>query len=174
MARLIDDLLELSHRPRGPRSCARGSRADSAPDCRSADEVGSRTRRHVRRGGPRFRGSRSESIQIVLENLLGNAWQFTRKTATPRVEFGSVEQDPTPTFFVKDNGAGFDPAYASKLFAPFRRLHTEKEFPGTGVGLAIVWRIVDRHGGRVWADGAVGRGAAFWWTLPASRRENPS
>jgi DNA-binding response OmpR family regulator len=175
MGHLIDDLLELS---RIDRADLVRTRVDLAPMAhRIAERLTKSDPGHAVTfvaEGQAFAEVDPNLIEIVLENLLGNAWKFTRKTAMPRVEFGTVQRDQISTFFVKDNGAGFDPAYAGKLFAPFRRLHTEKEFPGTGVGLAIVWRIVDRHGGRVWADGAVGRGAAFRWTLPASRRESPS
>jgi PAS domain S-box-containing protein len=106
-------------------------------------------------------------VQAVLENLLGNAWKFTEKVSAARVEFGSTERDGVRTFFVRDNGAGFDMAFAGKLFAPFQRLHTVDEFPGTGIGLATVQRIVHRHGGRIWAEGAVDGGATFYFTFPA-------
>ncbi len=96
--------------------------------------------------------------RILIENLLGNAWKFTSKASAARIEFGALEQDGALTFFVRDNGAGFDMAYAEKLFAPFQRLHAAREFPGTGIGLATAHRIVDRHDGRIWAEGAVNRG----------------
>jgi PAS domain S-box-containing protein len=105
--------------------------------------------------------------RALLENLLGNAWKFTSKVSRARVELGATEKDGVHTFFVRDNGAGFDMAYASKLFAPFQRLHTVDEFPGTGIGLATVQRIVNRHGGRIWAEGAVDGGATFYFTFPA-------
>lgn len=101
-------------------------------------------------------------LRAVLENLLGNAWKFTAKQVPAKIAFGV---EPGPTYYVRDNGAGFDMAHADKLFAPFQRLHTQREFTGTGVGLATVQRIVNRHGGRIWADGAVGRGATFRFTL---------
>jgi signal transduction histidine kinase len=102
----------------------------------------------------------------VLENLLGNAWKFTSKTADARIEFGDeVLADGTYAFFVRDNGAGFDPDYAHKLFGPFQRLHGVREFEGTGIGLAMVRKIVSRHGGRVWAEGRPGEGATFRFTL---------
>jgi len=107
----------------------------------------------------------------VFENLLGNAWKFTSKTAAPRVEGGSTREGDGTTYFVRDNGAGFDEAYAAKLFSPFQRLHTEREFPGTGIGLATVQRIVDRHGGRVWARGEVGNGATIFFTIGRARVE---
>ena len=106
-------------------------------------------------------------VRALVENLLANAWKFTSKTLAPRVELGVTEKDGARTFFVRDNGAGFDMAFAGKLFAPFQRLHSGHEFPGTGIGLATVQRIVHRHGGRVWAEGAVDAGATFYFTLPA-------
>ena len=105
-------------------------------------------------------------MKIVFENLLGNAFKFTANTANPRVEVGSTVIDDMPAFFVRDNGAGFDEAYATKLFAPFQRMHSEKEFAGTGIGLATVQRIVRRHGGRTWARSAVNAGATIYFTLP--------
>ena len=105
-------------------------------------------------------------MRIVLGNLLGNAWKFTSKTAMARVEFGCAIEGSERTYFVRDNGAGFDNVYAAKLFGAFQRLHTAKEFEGTGIGLATVQRIVHRHGGRIWATAHVGQGAIFSFTLP--------
>jgi light-regulated signal transduction histidine kinase (bacteriophytochrome) len=104
-------------------------------------------------------------LRIALENLLENAWKFTARTAAPRIEFGLTHVAGEPTYFVRDNGAGFDMAYADRLFGPFQRLHLQSEFPGTGIGLATVQRIVHRHGGRVWAEGMLGQGATFHFTL---------
>ena len=108
-------------------------------------------------------------LQVVFENLLGNAWKFTTVVADATIEFGVSQQDGVPTYFVRDNGAGFDMSHAGRLFTPFQRLHAEAKFPGTGIGLATVRRIVDRHGGRVWAESVVDRGATFLWTLPTAR-----
>ena len=88
-------------------------------------------------------------LRIVLENFIGNAWKFTAHTAAPTIEFGADSTGASTVFFVRDNGAGFDMTYAEKLFAPFQRLHSEAEFPGTGIGLATVQRIIERHGGSV-------------------------
>ncbi|HEY2900231.1 MAG TPA: ATP-binding protein, partial [Polyangia bacterium] len=111
----------------------------------------------------------SALVRVVLENLLGNAWKFTSKTVAARVELGTREQDGKTVYFVRDNGGGFDMSQARRLFTPFQRLHSEAEFPGTGIGLATVRRIVDRHGGTIWAEGQVGHGATISFTLPAPR-----
>ncbi len=175
MAQLIEDLINLS-------------RIDRAEMVRAPVHLSAMAHRIVERLETSERGRPTtfvvqsgvfaqvdpHLIEIVLENLLGNAWKFTRKADMPRIEFGSVEENGMTTFFVKDNGARFDPAYAHKLFAPFQRLHTDKEFPGTGIGLATVRRIVERHGGRVWAEAAVGHGAVFRWTSSAEGKRDLS
>ena len=104
-------------------------------------------------------------MTILLENLLGNAWKFTTRTRLPRVELGAIETGGQRAFFVRDNGVGFDPTYIGRLFTPFYRLHSEADFPGTGIGLATVRRIAERHGGTVWAEGKLHGGAAIYWTL---------
>jgi signal transduction histidine kinase len=108
-------------------------------------------------------------LKIVLENLLENAWKFTGKESQAKIEFGVTQQSGEPTYFVRDNGAGFDMTYADRLFGPFQRLHPQGEFPGNGIGLATVQRIVHRHGGRLWAEGLVAQGATFYFTLGRSR-----
>ncbi len=104
-------------------------------------------------------------IKAVLQNLIENAWKFTSKRAAARIEFGMIDNDGSKTYFVKDNGAGFNMEYADKLFAPFQRLHQTTEFAGTGIGLATVQRIIHRHNGKVWAEGEVNKGATFYFTL---------
>ena len=107
-------------------------------------------------------------IRTVLQNLMDNAWKFTSGRDDATIEFGMTPDGTSSNrFYLRDNGAGFDPAYTGKLFTPFERLHTAAQFPGTGVGLASVRQIVERHGGRVWAEGTLGAGATFYFTLPA-------
>ncbi|MBS1814244.1 MAG: HAMP domain-containing protein [Acidobacteria bacterium] len=103
---------------------------------------------------------------IAMENLLGNAWKYTSRLGEAKIEFGMKESGGETIYFVRDNGAGFDPKYIDRLFQPFQRLHVQNEFPGTGVGLATVSRIIARHGGRIWAESGVGKGATFYFTLP--------
>jgi signal transduction histidine kinase len=115
----------------------------------------------------------SHLLRIMLENLIGNAWKYTVREASPEIFFGLSDDDHRPPghednaaiFCVRDNGVGFDMAYATKLFSPFQRLHAEKDFPGTGIGLATVQRIVHRHGGNTWAHSSPGNGANFYFTL---------
>ncbi len=104
-------------------------------------------------------------LNVVLDNLVGNAWKFTGNSPQAVIEFGAAEKNGRPAYFLKDNGAGFDMTYADKLFHPFQRLHTPDEFSGTGIGLATVKRIINRHGGTVWIEGDSGKGAAVYFTL---------
>ncbi|MDP3607179.1 MAG: PAS domain S-box protein [Polaromonas sp.] len=107
-------------------------------------------------------------LRVVLENLLGNAWKFSSRQAQAEIRFGQItDVSGLPVFFVRDNGAGFDMAYMDKLFEPFQRLHGVSEFPGTGIGMATVHRVIARHGGRIWAESSPGMGACFFFTLPA-------
>jgi signal transduction histidine kinase len=104
-------------------------------------------------------------MRVVMENLIGNAWKYTSAHPTARIEFGACPHNGRPAFFVRDDGAGFDAAYANRLFGAFQRLHAATQFPGTGIGLATVRRIIQRHGGEVWAEGAVEKGATFYFSL---------
>jgi light-regulated signal transduction histidine kinase (bacteriophytochrome) len=105
-------------------------------------------------------------LRIALENLMNNAWKFTGRETQSLVEFGTIVKEGKTVCFIRDNGAGFDMAYADKLFGAFQRLHTSVEFPGTGIGLATVMRVMNRHSGKVWAESEVGKGATFFFTLP--------
>jgi DNA-binding response OmpR family regulator len=107
-------------------------------------------------------------VRVVLNNLLGNAWKYTAKAPSAEIQVGALDQPGGPVYFVRDNGVGFDSAHAKHLFEPFQRLHPATEFPGAGIGLATVRRIVERHRGKVWAESAVGQGATFFFTLDAS------
>jgi signal transduction histidine kinase len=111
----------------------------------------------------------SQLLKIAMENLLENAWKFTAKEPESRIEFGLMQAGGEATYFVRDNGAGFDMTYTDRLFGPFQRLHPQGEFPGNGIGLATVQRIIHRHGGRVWAEGLVGQGATFYFTMGRTR-----
>jgi light-regulated signal transduction histidine kinase (bacteriophytochrome) len=111
-------------------------------------------------------------LDVLLTNLLSNALKYSSKKERPRIEVGARDDTTAgTTYFVKDNGAGFDPAHSERLFAPFQRLHTERDFIGSGIGLATVARIVARHHGSIWAEGEPGKGATFYFTLPAATRQ---
>jgi signal transduction histidine kinase len=164
---MIEDMLELSRVGRAELRCAEvdlGALAGAiladlltgAPE-RQVDVVIAPSLRA--RVDPRL-------IRNVFENLLGNAWKFTARTELARVEVGREEIDGVTAYFIRDNGNGFDMARAERLFTPFQRLHSQSDFPGTGIGLATVHRIVVRHGGRVWAEAEPGHGATFHFTLP--------
>ena len=104
-------------------------------------------------------------LRVVMDNLIGNAWKYSGKRADAVIEFGMRDQGKETVYFVRDNGVGFDMAYADKLFAAFERLHDSEEFEGIGIGLVTVQRIIQRHGGRIWAEGEAGKGATFYFTL---------
>ena len=166
MAQLIDDLLKLS---RMTRSEMRREPVDLSAMAQEimADLMRQDNKRKVKftlAPGMVVDGD-SQLLRLALANLLGNAWKFTGKVGETKIEMDVIEQDGARAYFVRDNGAGFDMAYADNLFAPFRRLHKSSEFPGTGIGLASVQRIIRRHGGRVWAEAKVGQGATFYFTL---------
>ena len=104
-------------------------------------------------------------LRIVLQNLLQNAWKFTKNKKLSKIEFGSFNKDENEIYFIRDNGVGFDLTYSENLFGAFQRLHSAEEFEGTGIGLATVKRIINRHNGRIWAEGEVGKGATFFFTV---------
>jgi PAS domain S-box-containing protein len=110
-------------------------------------------------------------LRILLENLLGNAWKFTKKCKRAKIEFGKTQQGKETVFFVRDNGAGFDMKYVNKLFIPFQRLHDDTDYPGTGIGLGIVSRIIHRHRGRIWAEAEENKGATFYFTIGGKNNE---
>lgn len=166
MGLLIDDLLQLSRLTRAEMS---RDRVDLSALARAVTAELQRTQPERRveviiADGLLAQGD-ARLLRAALENLLSNAWKFTGKRPEGRIEFGVIEHNARPAYFVRDNGAGFDMTYADKLFRPFQRLHSPIEFEGTGVGLATVQRIIHRHGGDVWADGAEEQGATFYFTL---------
>jgi light-regulated signal transduction histidine kinase (bacteriophytochrome) len=170
MGELIDDLLLLS----------RVGRAELSRDRIDLSEIARGVSEELKKQDPDRQvkwciedqllvEADSGLMRVAFDNLLGNAWKFTAKVSAPRIEVGTEQQEGVPVFFVRDNGAGFNMQYAEKLFSPFQRLHTESEFEGTGIGLATVYRIVDRHGGRIWAESTVDHGATFYFTIPPAR-----
>jgi light-regulated signal transduction histidine kinase (bacteriophytochrome) len=166
MGQLIDDLLNLSRVSRGEMT------RELVDISKIAHEVADELKAAAPERDAEFVVADGLSAQtdprllrIVLTNLFGNAWKFTAKRAHGRIEFGSTGANGDKEYFTRDNGAGFDQAYAGKLFGAFQRLHAIKDFPGTGIGLATVQRIIQRQGGRVWAEGKVEQGATFHFTL---------
>jgi light-regulated signal transduction histidine kinase (bacteriophytochrome) len=170
MSLLVEDVIQLSRVTRAGllREDVDLSALVRAIAAELADREPSRAVAVVVQDGVRASGD-PRLLRIGLANLLENAFKFTRDAPTPRVEFGAREAPEGRVYHVRDNGAGFDMAYASRLFTPFQRLHAASEFEGTGIGLATLQRIVHRHGGEVWAEGAPRQGAAFHFTLDASR-----
>ena len=166
MGELIDDLLSLSRISRAEMRCVAVDLSALACEV-AADLGGARPERRVAVTiAPDLTVNADRGLaRILLENLLGNAWKYSFHAAHPHIEIGQVERNGQIQYFVRDNGAGFDMAYANKLFGVFQRLHSQSEFPGTGIGLATVKRIVHRHGGEVWAEGKVNEGATFYFTL---------
>jgi PAS domain S-box-containing protein len=167
MGTLIDGLLSLSRVTRGDWRPERIDLSALVRETTAQLAATERGRKVSVVASPHVSADIDASLaRVLVENLIGNAWKFTVNATAPRIEFGILCRDGTPVLYVHDNGAGFDMNHAAKLFAPFQRLHTVAEFPGTGIGLATVQRIVHRHGGRIWAEGKVGEGATFYFTLP--------
>jgi signal transduction histidine kinase len=172
MGELIDDLLRLS----------RVTRTEIKRDAVNLSELAQQVTDEITRAQPERRINTTIQpglvvegdqplLRVMLENLIGNAWKFTSKESNPTIELGATRDDAGETvYYVRDNGAGFDMDYMDKLFGAFQRLHSPDEFPGTGIGLATVQRIVRRLGGNIWAESRIGSGATFYFTLPAPRR----
>ena len=167
MAQLIDDLLDLSRVTRAPLKTA------PVDISKLAENIATELKRQDAHRDVKFIIAQNLSasgdprlLQIVLENLMSNAWKFTSKREVGEIEVGSRRENGETVYFIRDNGAGFDMTYVNKLFGAFQRLHAMTEFPGTGIGLATIQRIIQRHGGRVWAEGVVNQGATFFFTLP--------
>ena len=166
MAQLIDDLLDLS---RITRAEFQREPVDLSRSVETIAEALKKTEpdrsvEFVIQKGVTAKGD-TRLLRVLLDNLLGNAWKYSGKRPQTRIEFGQTLRDGKTAYFVRDNGAGFDMAYSHKLFGAFQRLHAVSEFPGTGIGLATVQRVVHRHGGRVWAEGVLDQGATFYFTL---------
>jgi len=166
MGVLIDDLLDLS---RVTRAGMKMQKVDLSVMGRAVaaelenSQPGRRTEFHIQEGLEAH--ADSNLMRIALENLLENAWKFTSKSESARIEFGQTNNNGSRVYFVRDDGAGFDSARATRLFGAFQRFHDKNDFPGTGVGLATVQRIIQRHGGRIWAESVPGKGATFYFTL---------
>ncbi len=166
MARLIDDLLQLS---KLTRKDMQREQVDLSALALSITEDLQRNQperqtKFIIGQNLKTIGDR-QLLYVMLENLIGNSWKFTGKKTDPTIEFNSTNNNGKSVYYVKDNGAGFDMEYADKLFGAFQRLHSITEFEGTGIGLANVQRIINRHGGRVWAEGSIDQGATFYFTL---------
>jgi signal transduction histidine kinase len=169
MQALITDLLALSRIVRAPMAQSQVDLAEMAREIAAILQERSPERSVTFVAHECWARGDAGMLRIVLENLLSNAWKFTAKTVDARVQLGiSGAGDAFTTFYLRDNGAGFDPRYGSNLFGPFQRLHTQEQFPGTGVGLATVRRIINRHGGEIRADAQVNKGATFYFSLPTA------
>jgi PAS domain S-box-containing protein len=175
MSTLIETLLRLSHLTEA------GMHLKTVDLGAEVDDIASELQREGPDRDVRFIIQRPVQVRAdpallraVLENLVGNAWKFTSRRDAAVIEFGTTPDDDAPVCcYVRDNGAGFDPLYVDRLFEPFQRLHSASEFPGTGIGLASVKQIVERHGGRIWAEGKVGAGATIHFTLDAEETGSP-
>jgi signal transduction histidine kinase len=167
MASLIDDLLNLSRATSAPLRRTPVDLSKMAETILANLKAGDKTRVVRIKVAQGARAMVDEGlIAVALENLLSNAWKYTSRLEEAEIEFGYREEAVGTVYFVCDNGAGFNPRYADRLFRPFQRLHAQSDFPGTGIGLATASRIIARHGGKIWAQGDVGKGAVFLFTLP--------
>jgi light-regulated signal transduction histidine kinase (bacteriophytochrome) len=167
MNELIEALLSLSRMSRGQLNKTRvdlTALARTHAEVLSQNDAGRTVTFHIGEGLSAY--ADEKLINIVLQNLLGNAWKYTARVPIAHIEFGKQQQDDGGAFFVRDNGIGFDMKYSDKLFGAFQRLHPVDEFPGHGIGLATVLRIINRHGGRVWAESKTNAGATFYFSLP--------
>jgi PAS domain S-box-containing protein len=173
MAQLIDDILLLSRLTRGEMTCTRVNLSELARDINNdlLQRAPDRQVEFIVEPEMVTTGD-SRLIRVALDNLIGNAWKFTGNHEKAKIEFSYLETDGERTFFIRDDGAGFDMTYVDKLFGAFQRLHSPNEFEGTGVGLATVQRIIHRHGGKIWAESAPEQGATFFFTLNEDRRQN--
>ena len=166
MAKMIDDLLELSHTTGAKLQMEQVDLSLLASSILKGLAETDPDRKVVTLVEPGLRVTADPGlIKIVLQNLLRNAWKFTGQRDTAQIEFGCTHRLFGSVFYVRDNGAGFDPRSTDRLFKPFQRLHSATTFPGIGIGLATIRRIIERHGGEVWAEGEVGKGATFHFTL---------
>jgi light-regulated signal transduction histidine kinase (bacteriophytochrome) len=167
MMDLIDDLLELSRISRSKLVCTAVDLSALATTVTNELRLSSPERAITFsvQNGLTAHGD-AGLLRVLIENLLGNSWKFTRNHDPARIEFGSAQAQGKTAFFVRDNGVGFDMQYANKLFGAFERLHSPHEYEGHGIGLATVQRIVHRHGGLAWGAGRPGEGAIFYFTLP--------
>ncbi len=166
MGSLIDNLLTLAHVSRTEVERCEADLGAIAADCVSAlRRVDPHREADVTIDSPLSCEADVDMLRVALRHLFENAWKFTRDAPRARIEFGVQERYGRTAFFVRDNGVGFDPAYVERLFTPFRRLHSPRKFSGTGIGLAIVQRVIQRHGGQIWAESQPGQGATFWFTL---------
>jgi signal transduction histidine kinase len=166
MGMLIDDLLNLSRMTRAEIRKEAVNLSNLAHSVATGLQEAQPERRIEFRIQDRLEArADARLVQVILENLLGNACKFTSKRSSACIEFGKTNHNGSSAYFVRDNGAGFDSAYTNRLFGAFQRLHGSAEFPGTGIGLATVQRIIHRHGGEIWAEGAVEKGATFYFTL---------
>jgi light-regulated signal transduction histidine kinase (bacteriophytochrome) len=172
MGQLIDDMLKLSRVSRAELKFQRINLTEMAKNVMERIKENQKypiCEMQIQPG--LFCSGDSQLVEIALTNLLENACKFSATRENPKVEFGLTKMDGKSAYFVRDNGVGFDMAFTQKLFGAFQRLHAQTEFPGTGIGLATVQRIIHRHGGTIWADAQLDAGASFYFTLPEAAGE---